>query len=539
MSSNQDTQAARSYHEATKLSYINLRTKPSLYKSSEGQPMVPLPQELSTPEMPTLDALSTSVEGRGASLDLAVLGRLLYYSSGLIRKATLPSAGEVHYRAAASAGALYPIEAYVVCGDLPDLPAGVYRFSPEDMGLYRVREGDHRGWLSRAMGEGDLTWEAALVFTAVFWRSAWKYRARSYRYCFWDNGTVLANLLAAGAALRVRSRVSVGFVDEDVNGLLGLTGEREAVLCVARLGSGGNSPQIWESGSEDLAQVRAESAAGGEIVYPEMRDLHAASSLGSPEDVREWQGSMEAHTIPPRGPLFPLGVSGGAGPSSAALGEVIQGRGSTRRFAREDISGAQLSALIHASTRSLPADFRGPGAESLLYVYLIVNAVEGLPAGSYVMTPERDALEVLDEGKFRSEAGHLCFEQALGRRRFRGSVSNGRSGARDAPVRQPGVQGCPARGWSSRRENLSGDPLAGTGGHGAHLLRRRGSGVLLAPCRGQERDVRGRPGLDGRREQGTPIPVPGGGQAGRAGAGSLGAEGPLSPDRQPSMVTIT
>ena len=53
-------------------------------------------------------------------------------------------------RAAPSAGALYPVEAYVVCGDLAGLAAGVYHFGPVEFALRRLRSGDHRGALSRA-----------------------------------------------------------------------------------------------------------------------------------------------------------------------------------------------------------------------------------------------------------------------------------------------------------------------------------------------------------------------------------------------------
>src|SRR5262249_15912034 len=54
------------------------------------------------------------------------------------------------------------------------------------------------------------------------------------------------------------------------------------------------------------------------------------------------------------------------------------------------------------------------GGTSLLEVYLIVHAVAGLPSGSYVLIPQAQALQRLRAGDFREEAGHLCFEQALG-----------------------------------------------------------------------------------------------------------------------------
>ena len=113
----------------------------------------------------------------------------------------------------------------------------MYHFSPADFALRCLRQGDYRGALARAAG--DPTVAAApgtLVFSAVFWRSAWKYRVRSYRYCFWDNGTIVANLLAAATAAGLPVRVLMGFVDAQVNHLLGLDGHREASTCLAPLG---------------------------------------------------------------------------------------------------------------------------------------------------------------------------------------------------------------------------------------------------------------------------------------------------------------
>ena len=70
----------------------------------------------------------------------------------------------------------------------------------------------------------------------------------------------------------------------------------------------------------------------------------------------------------------------------------------------------QLSALLAAASTATPADFGG----GLTEPYLIVNAVDGLTPGAYHYSRESNELELLQEGEFRAEAGHLCFEQALG-----------------------------------------------------------------------------------------------------------------------------
>jgi len=84
-------------------------------------------------------------------------------------------------------------------------------------------------------------------------------------------------------------------------------------------------------------------------------------------------------------------------------------RGSTRRFARRPISFEALSTLLQCCTRAVTTDFGDSPSE----LYLIVNAVEGMPAGAYVFHRDRQALELLRSGDFRREAGFLGLGQEL------------------------------------------------------------------------------------------------------------------------------
>jgi SagB-type dehydrogenase family enzyme len=415
--SNRDRDVAHLYHESTKLFYLDLQRKPPAYKRYKALLPLPLPTEVSPLAVPTLEAVATTIQvaSPAQSFDLTILAGLLFYSVGRIRMRPFVGAGEIAFRAAASAGGLYPIEAYVVCGDLPGLAAGVYHFSPADFALRCLRQGDYRSTLARSAG--DPTVAAApgtLVFSAIFWRSAWKYRGRSYRYCFWDNGTIVANLLAAATAAGLPAKVLLGFVDAQVNHLLGLDGHREASVCLAPLGQPMDLLSLAETGQVPSLSAEIEFSSRGEIDYPEMTRLHTASALTTLEEVVAWRGSHAPRSAPSAGlrsPLRPL-EPGLAAP--LALGDVIRQRGSTRRFAREPMSFSQLSALLAHTTTGVPADFLGLGGTSLLDVYFIANAVADLPSGSYVFVPQEQALQLLSAGDFREEAGHLCFEQALG-----------------------------------------------------------------------------------------------------------------------------
>src|SRR4029077_6343472 len=86
-------------------------------------------------------------------LTLAALTALLYYSAGVTKKKTYPGGGEVLFRAAASTGALYQTEVYVVAGDVDGLEAGLYHFCPGDFTLRRLRTDDARGLLAEAAAD--------------------------------------------------------------------------------------------------------------------------------------------------------------------------------------------------------------------------------------------------------------------------------------------------------------------------------------------------------------------------------------------------
>jgi SagB-type dehydrogenase family enzyme len=93
--------------------------------------------------------------------------------------------------------------------------------------------------------------------------------------------------------------------------------------------------------------------------------------------------------------------------------EVIVRRGSTRQFAREAITFTQLSTMLDRAARGINADFLDGAKPALSEMYLIVHAVDGLPPGAYLYRREVRALELLEEGDFRREAGYLGLGQAI------------------------------------------------------------------------------------------------------------------------------
>ena len=92
---------------------------------------------------------------------------------------------------------------------------------------------------------------------------------------------------------------------------------------------------------------------------------------------------------------------------------MIRRRGSTRRFTGKSITFTELSTILDRANRGVAADFLAPSGTSLCDLYLIVNAVDGLPAGTYAYRPAHGGLEPLREGTFRKEAAALALGQDL------------------------------------------------------------------------------------------------------------------------------
>ena len=423
---NREIQAAWKYHEDTKHSYWSIRSHPHFLDWS-NRPLpfkiypkiepLPLPRDLPQTGVAALSAISEPVpSSRADSVPGAQdVARLLYFSAGITRQRAYPG-GEIYFRAAACTGALYEIELYVVSSDLAGLAAGLYHFNPADVSLGLLRKGDFRGNLvqAAAMEPTVAHAPATIICTGTYWRNAWKYQARTYRHFGWDNGTLLANMLAVSVASGLPSEIVLGFVDADVNRLLDLDIRREVSLCLVPIGRTSESslPAPREAPALGLETI---PLSQHEVEYPAMLEMHDASSLRSVEEVNQWRGKSP---VLPSSPLTAeairlLRLPEGEQPKDT-IEQVILRRGSSRTFDKAaSLTLAQLSAILDHATRGLPADFLDPPGAQLNNLYLIVHAVQGLRPGAYFFGREQKTLELLKEGEFRAEAYHLGLEQEL------------------------------------------------------------------------------------------------------------------------------
>ena len=396
----------REYHERTKHSYQSVRT------ASGGMDWANVPDKFRT--FPRLERIQLRraaqiSEAVGEPLDVDFLSTILFLTAGVHRVRRF-SGGTFGFRTYASAGALYPIEVYVGAADIPGLSAGVYHYHPLEHSLRRLRDIDARSALAAAAGWPALSSaQTVLAFTGIPWRTAWKYGSRGYRHLWWDSGMMLANLLAVAAASDVRAEIVLGFLDGDVDALLGLDGAREFTLGLIALGEGAPGP---DTAPLPPLELDVEPLSPRELRDPEIEEAHQVSSLGSPDEARAWRAAtfgsfpekdvsaedvVEVSTIPPEYR------------STDPIEEVILRRGSSRRLARAPMPAEELRFLLDLALAGFPTDVSsGP-----LEAFVIANAVIGLePGGHRYLGDGRFELRV--EGEARREAGFLCLEQRLG-----------------------------------------------------------------------------------------------------------------------------
>jgi SagB-type dehydrogenase family enzyme len=149
-------------------------------------------------------------------VSLEEVGQLLWAAQGITHPNGL--------RTAPSAGALYPLELYVVAGNVTGLEAGVYHYQIHNHRLAKHVSGDNRKALAQAAYMQTWLSEAPVVFvfSADYKRTSKKYGKRAKRYVHIEVGHAAQNLFLQAEDLGLGSVVVGAFFDEDVAELLQL-----------------------------------------------------------------------------------------------------------------------------------------------------------------------------------------------------------------------------------------------------------------------------------------------------------------------------
>jgi len=156
------------------------------------------------------------------ALTLKDVSQLLWAGQGITRL-------EKGYRAAPSAGAMYPLDLYVVAGNVEGLDAGVYRYGPSDHTITKTMTGDVRSELTEACLNQRMIERGAftVVFTAIYERTTGRYGDRGIRYVHIDIGHAAENIYLQAVSMGLGTVAMGAFDDPAVKRILNLPPEEE------------------------------------------------------------------------------------------------------------------------------------------------------------------------------------------------------------------------------------------------------------------------------------------------------------------------
>ncbi len=438
---NEETERLFAYHHATKHTYhsvrssahfLDWRNQPDPFRTYDGAPSIALPPVQSLQNMGTFAAMAAlseadkifpdkkSGEQQQIQLNLAWLSSLLWHSMAVSAWKKVPG-GDHRYslRVNPSSGNLHPTETHLALRGFTGVEDGLYHYRADRHALELRSPGAWAGQLSQSL---EIPWAAQSLLivglTSIFWREAWKYRDRAYRYCCHDLGHAMTSLLLAARALGVSGGAVAHFADLRMTNALGLTGGDEAPMAFLVFPPANSAaPAPGAPLPEKMFVGIPNELSSEEIPYELLMGMHRATILrdsAGPVPV-----SPAIHSTKNRKPL-PMPDPA----RDAPLGETVRRRRSALDFdprtppmPRED-----AEQILDFSTRDWPADwrgnFRGPSSQveqgaDFIALYLYIHRVRGCDPGVYQWDSTARRLVQLHRGSVERVAAFLSLEQPL------------------------------------------------------------------------------------------------------------------------------
>jgi len=329
---------------------------PAPFRYYEGAPVVDLPADVPPPDAQALALLRGELGRRNTSGVPELLSQILFHSAAVSATKAVPQSGYRYaLRVNPSSGNLHPTEFHIGTREA----LFHYRASAHDM---------------EQRARGDFTFgrgEVVFFLTSIFWREAWKYRQRAYRYCLHDLGHAWEALALSARASGYELHATLDFDDDALARALHLPVD-EAPLLIAALAQPPAEVE-WYPGTAN--------ALSAEIVeYPAIARMHAATKIA----------------------LDPAGTPPGWA-ADESFATVVRRRRSALDFEGGDraISRVQLEALLDGALRRA----------RYVTLYAYVHRVDGVAPGVYRCG--RESLELVQPGDQRVAAAGLSLQQQL------------------------------------------------------------------------------------------------------------------------------
>ncbi|MBE9224348.1 SagB/ThcOx family dehydrogenase [Phormidium sp. LEGE 05292] len=349
------------YHEATKLSFLSVQIDPN-YVDSSTQPAA----FKSYPKF-----------FRRFPLDLENPSHSFLHFTSAITWQKMYREGIYSLRVNPSAGALYPTEIYVQIRGIKGIIEGIYHLEVKTQSLTLIYELIDDG-LEGYLFDNRLVKGYILLISCVYFRSSWKYKNRSLRYCFLDSGHHLGAIEASAYTHNLETQILFDFDRLALNDDLGL--ENKEFITSAII--------VGDVKEKAVRRLRSPIPFVSGTDYFEPNHFVEAGYKATLSPTKNTQEIIQ--------PQFSV--------DRASYLQAIKKRRSARRFHQSQITQEAFlevweSLLQPIATQSYEA----------IEIYAIVQNVAGIEPGVYYQE------KCLKVGNFRDKMGYLCVNQAIGR----------------------------------------------------------------------------------------------------------------------------
>lgn len=411
---------ARAYHRATEYDrcameghYLDWPSQPDVFKTYTGGSSFELAR-MQENERQDLCRLSRAplLKKNEKRLDRDLLSAILQRAYSLTARSR-HGGQDFYYRSVASAGALYPTELYISASAVTGVDSGLYHYSIGRFSLTSLRPYRVQHLVDGATGYGaGATAAATFIVSGLFFRSAWKYRSRAYRYVLLDGGHLLENLLLSLKSLSLPFVYGYDFNDDRLNQIVGVDARKEACLGFVHLlpvPEGGTTEPVGRFGELPDDLPAAMPVSPRIIDYGEIQQIHAAGASvtlsKSPEPPIE--GNDIGVNVSEWTAVGPVESNG-----EVDYPEVVYRRRSKRNFVERPVSRGAFARIVDllCSSHRCPEKTEAMPWK-VLHVGLLVGQVEGLSPGFYLLDTERRRVGRVASGNLIREMSAVCLNQ--------------------------------------------------------------------------------------------------------------------------------
>ena len=412
MIDNRPTDLVFEYHDRTKhhpgryaasLGYLNWANQPSPFRRYEGAVLLPLDRPCPHAS-PFYDEIFRQNSIQPSSLGKSFVSGLLYDSLALSAWKRVPGSDAWSLRVNPSSGNLHPTEAYLICGPIEGLSEapGIFHYTPYHHALEWIKKLTPAEWgeLNGSQAEPRIL----ISLASIYWREAWKYGERAFRYCHHDVGHAIAAITFAAASVGWRTRLLNSVTNEDLPHLLGIQ---------EQAGPGSEHPDCLLALYPENGTLRTSETDSLELPNHVLDQLSTRELGGTPNQVsssyHDWPIIDAVSEACRSTPTLPLGDRVvGEEPQSAEAGMGVASKSglTARQIFRRRRSAVAMDGITPISKQDFfgmaqrCSDLTGVPLGALPWqpfvtLAIFVHRVTGLQQGLYLLAREKSHEEHL------------------------------------------------------------------------------------------------------------------------------------------------